>query len=147
MSLLTTTTTTTILLPARTCVAPPHHNFHFLLCSHSCLCVDVQGPNFVEVVVCIKGCLKCGTEGATGDDWRETGFFVFGDKLAVHVSHLVAIRRAVQSGTSIADAWQDILVPLADDWEWMETSSFANKWAEVFRCLQGVFLFVVITSY
>ncbi|CAM9172800.1 unnamed protein product, partial [Laminaria digitata] len=87
----------------------------------------VPEPNLVEVVVCIKGCLKCGTEGAVGDDWRETGFFIFGEKLAVHVSHLIATRRAVQNGTSIADAWQDILAPLADDCEWMEANPFANK--------------------
>ena len=104
---------------------PLHHNF---VKRHNFRCVcDVQGPNLVEVVVCIKGCLKCGTEGATGDDWRETGFFVFGDKLAVHISYLIATRRAVQSGTPITNAWQNVLAPLTDDWEWMEANSFTRK--------------------
>ena len=78
-------------------------------------------------MVCIKGCLNCGTEGEAGDNWQESGFFVFGDKLAVHIPYLIATRRAVQNGTSIADAWQEILAPLTDDGEWMDTNSFVSR--------------------
>ena len=98
-----------------------------MLSSISSSVCNLQGPNLVAVEIGIKGCSKCGTEGVTGDDWRESGFFVFGEKLAVHISYLIAIRRAVQSGTPITNAWQNILAPLADDWEWMEANSFVSR--------------------
>lgn len=66
-------------------------------------------------------------EGATGDDWQETGFFVFGEKLVVHLSHLITVRTLVQSGTPISNSWQSILAPFANDMQWMKGCPLVNR--------------------
>ncbi|CAM9198712.1 unnamed protein product, partial [Pylaiella littoralis] len=31
--------------------------------------LSLQGPDLVEIVLKIKGCVSCGVEAVTGDDW------------------------------------------------------------------------------
>lgn len=81
-----------------------------------------------EVVLEIMGCIDCGIEAVTGDDWREHGYHLFGNKLAVHLSILVAVRLAVQGGTAISHAIDNLLKPLADDIPWMNQNKLAIRW-------------------
>ncbi len=80
------------------------------------------------MVIQIKGCVGCGVEAVTGDDWREHGYFLFGNKLAVHLSLMAAVRRAVQGGTAISHAFNNLLQPLADNLGWMAQNKLANRW-------------------
>lgn len=81
-----------------------------------------------EVVVQIKGCIGCGVEAVTGDDWRQHGFFLLGNKLAVHLSHLDAVRQAVQGGTAVSHAFNNLLHPLKNDVIWMAQNKLADRW-------------------
>jgi len=90
--------------------------------------VRVQGPDLEEVVLQINGCIGCGVEAVTGDDWREHGYHLFGNKLAVHLTHMDAIRRAVQKGTAISNAVENLLEPLKDDLPWMNQNKLADRW-------------------
>lgn len=54
-------------------------------------------------------------EAVTGDNWQEHGYHLFGNKLAVHLTHMDAARRAVQGGTAITQVFDNLLRPLADD--------------------------------
>lgn len=89
--------------------------------------LSLQGPDLVEIVLKIKGCVSCGVEAVTGDDWREHGYFVFGEKLAVHLSHMDVTRRAVQTGTAIGHAFDNMLRPLADNLTWMKENKLARR--------------------
>ena len=86
-----------------------------------------QGPDLVEAVLKIKGCVECGVEAVTGDDWQEHGYFVFGETLLVHLSHMDATRRAVLSGTAISHAFDNLLRPLADNLIWMTRNKLAKR--------------------
>lgn len=75
--------------------------------------------NVLEVRLEMKGCVVCETRGVPGDDWRETGFFVFGENLVIHIPLLVRVRRSVLNGTPITTAWDAILASLYRDLRWM----------------------------
>lgn len=86
-----------------------------------------QVRSIVPVVLEIKGCVACGTQGVAGDDWREHGYFVFGEQLAVHISQLVFVRNLVQSGMPITTAWRSLLKALTDDLEWLQKQPALGK--------------------
>ena len=87
----------------------------------------VQGPDLEEVVLKIKYCNRCGMEAVTGDDWQQHGYLLFGNKLAVQLSHMDAARRAGQGGMAITKVFDNLLHPLADDISWMNRSKLANR--------------------
>lgn len=61
-----------------------------------------------------KKCAACDVAAVAGDDWREHGYFVFGD-YAVHIHALVSVRSYVANGTPITTAWSNHLGGLSED--------------------------------
>lgn len=90
--------------------------------------LHAQGPNLQEVVIKIKGCVDCGVEAVTGDDWREHGYFLFGNKLAVHLTHMDRVRQEVQGGTAISHAFTNLLKPLTNNLRWLSENKLASRW-------------------
>ncbi|CAB1111409.1 unnamed protein product [Ectocarpus sp. CCAP 1310/34] len=102
----------------------------------------VPGPDLQEVVIKIKGCEGCGVEAVTGDDWREHGYFLFGNKVAVHLSHMVTARHAVQGGTAISHASNNLLRPLTNNLRWMSQNKLARRVLQNYLTKQLVDAFV-----
>ena len=63
----------------------------------------------------------------TGNGWREHAYMLFGNKLAVHITHLDAARRAVHGGTAFTQVFDNLLKPFADDIGWMERNRLASR--------------------
>lgn len=84
-------------------------------------------PNLIEVGIEQRGCTTCGARAVPGENWRDHGFFVFGNSLAVHIDYLTKIRRSVQKGMPILTAWDDLLSHIYEDFFWMQDNEDMAK--------------------